>query len=114
MNSAWHASRAARSRSRWFFLTTLALLWLGACTHPDTAAQRAHNHRIVGSDASVTIMGIGDDADATPLAEQYCRSYGKAAQFKRMISRRLNRYAFTRDAEFECLSPAAQALSDAS
>lgn len=106
MNSVWRASMAARSFRR-FFLITLAILWLGACT------QAPDNHRIIVADPSVRIMGGGDEAHATPLAEQYCKSYGKAAQFKRMISRRLSRYAFTKDAEFECVSPAAQALSAA-
>lgn len=59
-------------------------------------------------------MGGGNEPHATPFAEQYCKSYGKAAQFKRMIPRRLSRYAFTKDAEFECVSPAAQASSGAS
>lgn len=114
MNSVGRASMAARSWSRRFSLTTLAILWLGACTHPDTAAQGAHIHRIVVSYPFVTIPGIGDDPHATQLAEQYCKSNGKAAQFKRMISRRLSRYASTRDAEFECVSRAPQALSQPS
>ena len=105
-------------------LTGAFALWLGACATADTVGQESHQHRLVGDGGVVAdtvgqeshqhrlvgdgvlvrVIGIGDEVHAFPIAEQYCASYAKTAQFKQIIRRRLSRYASTKDAEFHCVN----------
>lgn len=65
------------------------------------------NHRTVGDSGSVVVLGAGEEEHALPFANRHCAAYGKIAEFKSMITHRLNRYAVTRDAEFTCVRPSA-------
>jgi hypothetical protein len=67
--------------------------------------QNSHQHQIVGGDASVTVMHVGDEWHAFPFAEQYCEIYGRVAQFKHMTTHRLGRYTSAKDAKFDCVLP---------
>ena len=79
---------------------------LQACAAGNDAAS-PDGHRMVGDSGSVVVLGAGEEEHAVPFASRHCAAYGKIAEFKTMITHRLNRYATTRDAEFACVRPSA-------
>lgn len=87
-------------------LTAALALWLGACSQLDSAAHGAHRHAVVGDDRSVRVSAVGNELHARPFADEYCESLGKVAQFRRLSTHRLNRYASAKDAIFDCVPSA--------
>ena len=74
-------------------------LFIPACSAMDDT----HGLRTVGDSGSVVVLGAGEEQRALPFATQHCATYGKLAEFKAMTSRRISRYAFEKDAEFNCV-----------
>ena len=82
----------------------LAAVVVGACTD---SPHRASNLPEVKTDGlSVVITGVHNEAEARPLAEDYCRSHGGAARFIGMVRYRTRRET-SKVASFECYFPAA-------
>ena len=87
-------------------IVVMIVALLQACTAGNDAAG-PDDHRTVGDSGSVVVLGAGEEEHAFPFASHHCAAYGKIAEFKAMITHRLNRYATTRDAEFICVRPSA-------
>ena len=82
----------------------MTALLLHACAAGNETAS-PDDHRTVGDSGSVVVLGAGEEEHAFPFANRHCATYGKVAEFKGMVSHRLNRYATTHDAEFTCVRP---------
>jgi hypothetical protein len=77
----------------------LVALAVGACIE---SPYRASNlQEVKGDGLSVVITHAGSEAEARPLAEDYCRTHGGAARFKGMVQYRTRRVT-SKVASFEC------------
>jgi hypothetical protein len=77
----------------------LVALATGACAE---SSYRMSNLQEVKADGmSVVITHARSDAEARPLAEDYCRTHGGAALFKGMVQYRTRR-EISKVASFEC------------
>jgi hypothetical protein len=77
----------------------LMALAVGACA---TSPYRLSNLQEVKADGmSVVITHARNEAEARPLAEDYCRTHGGAADFKGMVQYRTRRET-SKVAAFEC------------
>jgi hypothetical protein len=76
----------------------LVALVVGACAPP----YRTSNRQEVKADGmSVVITGARSEAEARPLAEDYCRTHGGEAYFKGIMQYRARRET-SKVAAFEC------------
>lgn len=85
------------------WLIAVIVLWLGACSQTDNAAQEPDAHRVVGKGSAVTVRDGGDEVHARPFAEQYCAALGMSAHFTGASKHRHNRYAYSTDVDFVCI-----------
>jgi hypothetical protein len=77
----------------------LAALAIGACAE---SPYRASNlQEVKGDGMSVVITHAASEAEARPLAEDYCRTHGGAARFKGIVQYRTRRVT-SKVASFEC------------
>jgi hypothetical protein len=77
----------------------LAVQAVGACVE---SPYRASNlQEVKGDGMSVMITHARSEAEARPLAEDYCRTHGGAAHFKGMVQYRTRR-EISKVAAFEC------------
>ena len=77
----------------------LVMLAAGACAE---SPYRTSNLQEVKADGtSVVITHARNEAEGRPLAEDYCRTHGGAAQFKGMVQYRSKRET-SKVASFEC------------
>jgi hypothetical protein len=77
----------------------LAVQVVGACVE---SPYRASNlQEVKGDGMSVMITHARSEAEARPLAEDYCRTHGGAAHFKGMVQYRTRR-EISKVAAFEC------------
>ena len=77
----------------------LVMLAAGACAE---SPYRTSNLQEVKADGtSVVITHAKTEAEGRPLAEDYCRTHGGAAQFKGMVQYRTKRET-SKVAAFEC------------
>jgi len=75
------------------------VLTVGACTQ---SPYRASNlQEVKGDGLSVVITHAASEAEARPLAEDYCRTHGGAAHFTGMVQYRTRRET-SKVAAFEC------------
>jgi hypothetical protein len=78
----------------------LMVLALSACANnPYRASNR---QEVKGDGLSVVITGSRSDAEARPLADDYCHVRGAAAHFKGIVQYRTRR-EILRGASFDCL-----------
>lgn len=83
-------------------------LAVGACVE---SPYRASNHQEVKGDGpTVVVTHARNEAEARPLAEDYCRTQGTAALFKGMVQYRTKRET-SKVASFECYDPSASSGS---
>ena len=87
-------------------MIALTALCLQACAG-GSAPVDPDERRTVGDSGSVVVLGAGEEAHALPFASRHCAAYGKVAEFKGVLTHRLNRYAATQDVEFICVRPSA-------
>jgi hypothetical protein len=52
----------------------------------------------------VTVINAGDPEHAQPMAEQYCATLGKTAQFKGITRRHRGRHAEGIDVSYDCVA----------
>jgi hypothetical protein len=85
-------------RSRLMLLAVL--LSLSACWESGDNLHHASNPpRVVEEGMSVLVAHVRNGADARPFADQHCKRYGRAAQFKQVM-----RYSrTTNSASFDCV-----------
>lgn len=85
-------ARRTHLRKAWTGL--LMGLCLVGCTPGDPSGyHRSDPQRVIGhGKSSVTIANVRNEADARPLAEEYCGKYGKAVQFNRLPMVHLRRH----------------------
>ena len=77
----------------------IAVLAVAACAE---SPYRASNlQEVKGDGASVVITHARNEAEARPLAEDYCRTHGGDARFKGIMQYRTRRET-TKGAAFEC------------
>jgi hypothetical protein len=58
---------------------------LGACTPAEQNVYRSSNQqRTIGEGLSVRISNVATEAEALPLADEYCKDRGRMARFNRM------------------------------
>ena len=77
----------------------LLALAVGACAG---SPYRASNlQEVKGDGMSVVITHAANEAEARPLAEDYCRTHGSATRFKGMVQYRTRRET-SKVAAFEC------------
>ena len=75
------------------------VLAVGACAE---SPYRASNlQEVKGDGTSVVITHARSEAEGRPLAEDYCRTHGGAAEFKGMVRYRSRRET-SKVASFEC------------
>lgn len=90
-------------RSNSVFAGLLVMLAVGACTG---SPYRASNlQEVKGDGLSVVITHAKNEAEARPLAENYCRAQGMAARFRGMVQYRTRRET-SKVASFDCYDPA--------
>lgn len=80
------------------------MLAVGACAESQYRASKLQE--VKGSGATVVITHTRNEAEARPLAEDYCRTHGGAARFKGMMQYRTKR-EISKGASFECYGEAA-------
>ena len=89
-------------------LLLAALLSLPACTDSgDNPYHASNSPRIVGDGLSVVIVRVKTEEEAKPFADQYCKHYGRAAQFKEMMRYRYSRTT-ANSASFDCIARSGQ------
>jgi hypothetical protein len=81
-------------RSHSVMATLLVALAVGACAESPL-------QEVKGDGMSVVITHAGSEAEARPLAEDYCRTHGGDAYFKGMMQYRTRRET-SKVAAFEC------------
>lgn len=92
-------SFALAPKALWTRAGALLVLMAGACAE---SPYRASNvQEIKGDGMSVAITHARNEAEARPLAEDYCRTHGGNALFKGMMQYRTRRET-AKVAAFEC------------
>jgi len=87
---------------RWsssLLLSTLLPLALAACV--DSPYRTSNRQEVKGDGRSVMITGSHNEAEARPLAEDYCRAHGGAAHFKGIVQYHTRRETL-KAAAFDC------------
>ena len=87
----------------WVQAGLLAALVLAACV--DNPYRASNPQRVKPDGLSVMITGAKSEAEARPLADDYCHTLGRTAHFKGMMQYRARREA-SKAASFECLPEA--------
>lgn len=77
----------------------LAALALGACA--DNPYRTSNRQEVKGEGNAIVVTNSRTEAEARPLAEEYCRTHGGTAQFKGMVQYRTRRET-SKVASFEC------------
>jgi hypothetical protein len=77
----------------------LVMLAAGACA--ESPYRTSNLQEVKGEGTSVKITHARSEAEGRPLAEDYCRTHGGAAQFKGMVQYRTRRET-SKVASFEC------------
>jgi hypothetical protein len=80
-------------------LATLVTLALTACV--DSPYRTSNRQEVKGDGMSVVITGSHNEAEARPLADEYCRAHGGAARFKGIVQYHTRRET-SKVASFEC------------
>jgi len=75
------------------------MLVAGACA--DSPYRTSNLQEVKADGTSVVITHARTEAEGRPLAEDYCRTHGGAAQFKGMVQYRSKRET-SKVASFEC------------
>src|SRR5262245_53595362 len=83
----------------------LVALALGACA--DNPYRTSNRQEVKGEGTPIVVTNSRTEAEARPLAEEYCRTHGGAAHFKGMVQYRTRRET-SKVASFECLTNAAR------
>ena len=77
----------------------LVMLAAGACA--ESPYRTSNLQEVKAEGTSVKITHARSEAEGRPLAEDYCRTHGGAAQFKGMVQYRTKR-EISKVAAFEC------------
>jgi hypothetical protein len=77
----------------------LVALAIGACT--ESPYRGSNLQEVKGDGMSVVVTHARSEAEARPLAEDYCRTHGGAARFRGMVQYRTRRDT-SKVAAFEC------------
>jgi hypothetical protein len=77
----------------------LVVLAAGACA--ESPYRSSNLQEVKGEGTSVMITHARNEAEGRPLAEDYCRTHGGAAQFKGIVQYRTKRET-SKVAAFEC------------
>jgi hypothetical protein len=85
----------------------LALLCcLTACSQAEGNVYRSSNQpRTIGNGLSVTVTNVTSEAEAVPIADQYCKAQGKAALFNKMVMLTYH-HVSSNSASFDCATSA--------
>ena len=90
-------------RSHSVITSLLVALAVGACA--DGSYRASNLQEVKGDGVSVVITHARSEADARPLAEDYCRTHGGDAHFQGMMQYRTRRDT-SKVAAFECYASA--------